>query len=153
MIYESELKEIITEDESLWDRISFFRFKEIIANARTEILKVERSTNNFGNFLFITLRYKRKHITFFGFGLHEARNQYYYNSLSFYTGNDWMYKDMEPISKIDALKIINVEYEKYKRLSKKEKPIPNETFCLLADMADEDGALSLLEDYGGEIDG
>ena len=43
-----------TENEKLFDRISHERFKEMIEDEATTVHKAEVSSNNYGEFLFVT---------------------------------------------------------------------------------------------------
>ena len=58
--------------------------------------------------------YKNRAVTFYGYGLHEYRNEYLYERFSFYTGNEAIFKELKPLSKIEVLATLRTEYNNYK---------------------------------------
>ena len=141
MLGESNL---LTENEALFSRVSYSRLKEIIKNPDVEVAELERTTNTYGEFLFISIMEKENPfpIVFYGFGIHEYRSQYLNDTIHYYSGN--LIDEPKRISKAYALKTIEKNHSKWKKIEARE-PIEEDTlFSEMADIADEDGAMSML---------
>jgi hypothetical protein len=109
----------------------------------------------YGEFLFITLTRGDQHYTFFGCGFHEQRETW--------IAETWRYYAAHPTQKMLESRLTATEAEG--RLNQRQREIEaerssdNETpsqrailFALLADLTDEDGAMSELDDLGDFID-
>jgi hypothetical protein len=142
----------LTEHEQLWDRISDKRFRALVADEATTVLEVKESSNMYGDFLFVTLSRavegRQVALTFHGMGYHESREQW----ITKY----WQWYDAIPLSPQKASQSIpKAEAERLieeRRLSiasmKTDEPPSDRAilFGLLADLTDEDGAYTELQD-------
>jgi len=138
----------LTENEKLFSKISFKRLKKLLLEKDIEILRFERSTNSYGEFLFITCIEKGNDITysFYGCGLHEYRNTYLNDVFHFYSGNSVkvLFNNPIPLDKNKTLLDLEIEYNKYKKIELEDNRDEDTTFSMIADMADEDYAISNL---------
>lgn len=140
----------MSETEILYNRVNTKKLLELIDKA-AKICDCHRDYNNYGNFLFVTLALKGKDgkleaITFYGAGLHEDREKYLTDQWFWYWSNDWLL-DKPAMDKDEVKQTILSEIEKTKTEAK-ENPIQKrgKLFNLIADLADEDGAYTFLED-------
>jgi len=147
----------ITEKERLWDRISDRRFQGILDDADTLIHEIELSTNNYGEFLFVTMsrayQDKRQFVTFWGAGFHEYRERWLHD--------EWRWYEMNRFADVAAMSIAKEEAQQ--RIQARRDEIQpwvdtasqsgrGKFFEFLADLTDEDGAYSEMEDWGDQID-
>lgn len=133
-----------THDECLYYNVSHSRFLEFIKNGK--IVSNSRDNNNYGEFRFITILVNRSYgeeaITFYGNGYHEYRETISPN-WSFNVGNGCIYRNNPVLNTNKVLKEIESER---KHLNFDSKPKKN-TFSILADLTDEDGAYTIMQDY------
>ena len=146
-----------SEKERLNWRVSNARFNEILEDQQTLIHEFNDSSNNYGEFLFVTTSrlgdQDRIYITFFGLGYHEYRERWFTDEWFWYQSNPRDYQQSKPISKKEAQELLQ------ERLTDIRPHIGEETqtergklFELLADLTDEDGALAEMEDIEPYID-
>lgn len=112
----------LTENEALWDTVSVDRIFEIIKNPNVEVTNVSKGTNDYGEFVFISLRNpKTKNALFFyTFGYHELLGEYLLKKAKSGLGN---YSDYsKKIDKAVALrKIRNFQKQAMKDAKKYHK--------------------------------
>jgi hypothetical protein len=137
--------ELFTDDENLFDKISLKRAKEIIQREDILIYSSEISYNTYGEFLFITFTYKERIFVIYGLGEHCERERWV-GDFNINTGQEYNIRDTVPIDKEEVLKQIN-ERAKLKKHYTYEQSYRGELYDILADIGDEDGAASILEDY------
>jgi hypothetical protein len=143
----------LTENEFLSWRVSRDRFKEIIKDEGTIIHEIGPSSNNYGEFLFVTTskggEKGRIFITFFGLGYHEYRERW--------LTDEWFWYQTEPkpgmmrqqLSRDDAEKQLLDRFSDIRPHIKSDSQTERgRLFELLADLTDEDGALAELQDMG-----
>jgi hypothetical protein len=141
-----------TESEKLWDGVRDSRLRAWLADSQTVIHSTELSSNSYGEFLFITLTRGNEHYTFYGYGFHEQRERWITDT--------WRYYSTTPTKKTLEQRLTATEAEW--RLNQRQREIeaeqaaddstPSERallFALLADLTDEDGAMSELDDFSG----
>jgi hypothetical protein len=141
----------LTEKEQLFWRVDQKRFTEILNDERTIIHKIEPSSNDYGEFLFVTAsrpgKQERIYMTFYGLGYHEYRERW--------ITNEWFWYQAEPYPDLLKSKLSKEEVtEKLKqRLEEIQPDIGNsqqsghgKMFEILADLTDEDGAKAEMED-------
>ena len=143
----------LTEHERLYDRISDQRLQQILDDEQTIIHSVELSTNNYGEFLFIATSrsdgQNQRAITFWGLGLHEYRERWIIH--------EWFYYPWNPPSGSERLEVTLSQDEANKHIRQRKDQIAHygtpdvqsrrgKLFEFLADLTDEDGAYSELED-------
>lgn len=143
----------MTEHEKLFDRISDQRFRALIEDEETSVHKVEVSSNNYGEFLFVTTSRivddTRDYITFWGMGLHEYRERWFTDEWYWYTSYASPDTDEPKLTKEKVRKALKDRMNDIAPYITHEKPSQRaQLFSILADITDEDGAYSELEDLG-----
>ena len=143
----------ITEDEVLRWRVDDAKFIEIITNSNTTVYSIETSSNNYGEFLFVTAGRgtgaKSIYMTFWGLGYHEYRERWIHN--------EWFWHQT-PASSVDPLEKISQE-EALEHLERRKEEISphmdedtqtelGKLFEVLADLTDDDAALAEMQDLG-----
>jgi hypothetical protein len=149
----------LTEREQLHDRISDLRLQQILDDEQTTVHSVELSTNNYGEFLFIsTSRFdgqNRKAITFWGAGLHEYRERWITHEWFFYSWNPPSGSDRlaASLSKDEARKNIRQRKDELAHYGTPDvQSSRGKFFELLADLTDEDGAWAEVQDLRDLLD-
>ncbi len=145
-----------TERERLWERITDERFNAIIADEQTAVHQIELSTNNYGEFLFVATSRgvgdRRACITFFGLGLHEYRERWITDEWFWYRANGLPEVLRREIAKEEVEAILRerrAEIAGY--ASQHTQSGRGKLFEMLADLLDEDGAISEIEDLGDDL--
>lgn len=137
-----------TEYDELYSKITHEKFLEFLK--KYPIVSSSRGNNNYGEFRFITVMVTRKcydgseykdAVTFYGNGYHEYR-EYSPETWSFYVGNGCLYSNKQELNR----KTVIEEIENERKGMHFNKTYTNNTFSVLADLMDEDGAYSEL--YG-----
>ncbi len=146
-----------TYDEDLYDRMSGERFAEILGDESTTIHEIVTSYNNYGEFLFVTTSrpddQQRRVVTFYGLGFHEHRERWYTDEWHWYAANNLPRLDEQVVEKEHAIELIarrRAEIEAY--VGTVDQSPHAKLFEMLADLTDEDGAYTELEDLGGLAD-
>lgn len=117
-----------------------------------EIHEVGESTNSFGEYLFVTVSCRteqpKKLYTFWGLGYHEHRERWIMDTWQWYESQRKTEK-LPTLVKAGAYNQIK-EWEAFVRANATptQQSRQAQLFELLADLTDEDGALSELEDLG-----
>jgi hypothetical protein len=144
-----------TEDEKLFYKVKFNKLLQIIDEPDVLVLEYSRSTNSYGNFLFIKLYDKKENeiITYYGLGIHEFRNRYIVDDFTYYSTSNVIRSDekeqiVHPKDKEALKKLLVSEHERYSKLSKAHKLVPDKEFEALADVSDDDAAISIRDDMG-----
>ena len=147
----------LNDREILFGRINEKRFKEIITDDQTKIHTIQESSNNYGEFIFITASRSGGLspicMSFYGLGYHEHRERWLTEEWFWYQSNLHEDQQEQVISKEEAQELLE------KRLADLHPFIKEDTqtekgkfFELLADLTDEDGALAEMEDIEPYID-
>lgn len=141
-----------TEREMLFDRLSHSRFEVMLREKQTTIHEVKLDTNRYGEFLFVTVSRqqaeKRQALTFFGLGFHEHRERWL-TDWSWYETDLRGERQAQHLEKQAALKAISARHAEVASYVTNNPPSRRaQLYTLLADLTDEDGALSELEDLG-----
>jgi hypothetical protein len=146
-----------TERERLYDRISHQRFIGIIADEQTAVHKVEVSSNTYGEFLFVSTSRvgegQRVYITFYGAGYHDYRERWITDEWFWYEAYQHSNESEPHISNEEAMESIQQRQDEiatYKTGERQSKR--GQLFEFLAEILDEDGALSEMEDLGNLTD-
>jgi hypothetical protein len=140
-----------TEKESLFWRVSQNRFDEILNDKQTIIHSMNESSNNYGEFLFVTASRPNERgrifITFFGLGYHDYRERW--------ISDEWFWYQSSPTPQLLEKKMDKDEVkEKLSErqdfispyLSQNSQSSRGHLFETLADMTDEDGAMAEMEE-------
>ncbi len=146
-----------TELEQLFDRISDERLKRLIDEEQTTIHEVTLSTNNYGEFLFVTASrpngQERALVTFWGLGLHEYRERWLTKEWFWYRSDAYPKSIERGVSKQEAYALIQARREEIvPYVSQNTQSGRARLFEMLADLTDEDGALTEIEDMGDLAD-
>lgn len=142
-----------TEHEQLYTRISDIRFRALLEAEATTIHNIHLDSNTYGEFIFVTLgcsaNRQRSFVTFFGLGYHESRERWITDHWYWYTATLFSDTLQQHLALPEAQALLE------QRQAEIEPHITDQTqtpygalFELLADLTDEDGALSELEDLG-----
>ena len=147
-----------TDRERLYTRIDTTRLLEILGSDLTTAHDISLSSNDYGEFLFVTLSQPagndREYLTFWGLGFHEQREQWITDEWQWYDSYVSRHKNLPTVEKTDAqaqvtARIAEVASNAQPQLRSKRAQL----FELLADLTDEDGATTELEDLGIWDDG
>jgi hypothetical protein len=145
-----------TEREQLWDRITDGRFNAIIADEQTVVHRIELSSNNYGEFLFVATSRgageRRVCITFFGCGYHDYRERWITGEWFWYRANEFPEVLRQEVSKEEAQEVLRerrAEIASY--TSQQTQSGRGRLFEMLADLLDEDGAISEMEDMDDDL--
>ena len=143
----------LTEQEALNWRVTDQRFRGFLEQDDTLVHRVEASSNNFGEFLFVTASRPgdqgRIAMTFYGLGYHEHRERWIAGEWFWYQTNFQPKLMQEQIEKEEANEIIQQHRDRINPfLSEGTQTEYGQLFELLADLTDEDGALAEIEDMG-----
>lgn len=141
-----------TERENLYDQASHTRFMALVMQPDVDIHEVEVSSNSFGEYLFVTVSCRieepPKLITFWGLGYHEYRERWIADTWQWYES----YRKSDKLSVIPKEAALAQIQDRESFVTVHETPKPQsrqaQMFELIADLTDEDGALSELDDLG-----
>lgn len=142
-----------TEREKLYDQISHNRFLAIVMQPDVDIHEVKEDSNSFGEYLFVTISCRaeqpKKLYTFWGMGYHDHRERWIVDSWQWYESQRKPEK-LPVLAKDEAYTQIK-ERESFVRANATttEQSPRAKLYETLADLTDEDGALSELDDLQG----
>jgi hypothetical protein len=142
-----------TEREQLYYRISNKRFEAFFTDVATTIHRIEVSYNNYGEFLFVTASREtgqgRQPVTFYGAGFHEMRERWISQEWFWYKGNTYSAATKLIVPKEEAKEILERRWaEIAPYVTAVEQTRRGQLFEMLADLTDEDGAVSEMEEWG-----
>lgn len=142
----------LTEHEQLFSRLSDRRLRELLFTPDTTVHSIELSSNNYGEFLFITAsRPKgrgREVLTFWGLGYHEDRERWLTQEWFWYRSDPYR-NSAASLSGSEAELILETRVEEVKHYANTSpQSHRGKLFELLADLTDEDGAKTELDDLG-----
>lgn len=140
-----------TEQECLYWRIGHDRFMAILGDDQTMIHQIQESSNNYGDFLFVTTSRKGKTgrigMTFYGLGFHEYRERWFTDEWYWYQSNFHPTLLQERMNKEEAHELIKQRSEDIRpEITETNQSERGRLFELLADLTDEDGAWAELQD-------
>ena len=141
----------LTEKEVLDWRISQDRFKDILSDKQSIIHKIESSSNNFGEFMFVTTsrpgEQGRIFITFYSLGYHKYRERWLTKEWFWYQTASNPDLQNQKVNLDEATKILNMRLEQIEPETLEDtQTARGYLFELLADLKDEDWALDKLQD-------
>lgn len=147
------------ENERLFYRVSHKRFKELLSDEQTDVHRLELSHNSYGEFLFVTLSragettVTRQPVTFYGLGYHEYRERWIHQEWYFYHANMHPSTIANVIPKDEAQEQIEMRVQEIAPyIGQAQQSRRAQLYEILADLTDEDGAISELEDLGPLLD-
>jgi len=143
-----------TEHERLYDRVSDARFMELLRDAQTIVHEISASTNSYGEFLFIILsrpneRGDRDCATFFSLGYHDRRERWMTDTWSWYDAHQPEERMEKHIELSEAESLIQARREEIAEDMRQFPTVQTQSamlFELLADLSDEDGAATEIDD-------
>lgn len=140
----------LTDNEDLFEQVGEARFQQLLNDPATDVVAVEVSTNSFGEYLFLTLRRqaqgKPMMITLYGLGYHEYRETWQTTLWKWYPTDE---RAAIPLSKERVQATIRERRDAIAPHVEDTAPSQRALlYALLADLTDEDGALTELEDLG-----
>ena len=146
-----------TEHERLFDRINHSRLIEILKDPQTVILKAEMNSTSFGEFLFVSTKRatgeRAAHITFYGLGYHEYRERWIDKEWAWYESTPTSETEQEVLTSEEAVAMITErQAEIAPEVGRQAQSSRGKLYEMLADLTDEDGALTELEDLGDLFD-
>jgi hypothetical protein len=134
-------------------RVSEEKLNEIIVDPETTINAIEISSNNYRDFLFLTASrgsvQKRTCMTFWGLGFHEYRDRWIHQEWFWHQTPANMVDPMEILTKGEVLEQLQRRREEISQyFNDDEQSEIGKMFEELADMADDDAALTEMQDLG-----
>lgn len=140
-----------SENEALFERVSGERFQALLDDEATTIHRVEVSSNSYGEFLFCTVsragEERRIFVSFYGAGYHEPRERWLTDEWFWYRTQPWPELEEAVVPKDEAQESIEARRQEVGAFSDRQtQSRRGQLFELLADLSDEDGALSEMED-------
>lgn len=144
----------LTDQERLYDRVTHTRFMTFLDEPATTIHRLDESYNNYGEYLFVTLSRpgsgQRIYITFWGLGFHEYRERWITDEWFWYQATPRPEFEEHPLLPEQVKKQIEKRYTTIKgRADQATQTKRGQIFELLADLTDEDGAYTEIEDLPG----
>lgn len=141
-----------TEREKLYDNISHTRFMALVMQPDIDIHEVKEDSNSFGEYVFVTVSCRseqpKKLYTFWGLGYHEYRERWIVDAWQ------WYESQQNPSKKAVLPKDEAIMQIKEREAVVRANATPTQQsrsaqlYELMADLTDEDGALTELEDLG-----
>lgn len=146
-----------SEKEDLFDRVSHQRLLEFLEDETTDVHRVEFSSNNYGEFFFVTVSRpgleRRIWVSFYGLGYHEGRERWLTDEWFWYRANPLPKSLEQEITREEALERLRERREELSGyIGESTQSSRGRLFEMLADLTDEDGAYTELEDLGGLAD-
>jgi hypothetical protein len=146
-----------TEHEKRYDRISHSRFQALLADEATTIHKVEVDANNYGEFTFVTLSREGggqpSVMTMWGLGYHDYRERWITDHWCWYRANQFPSILKQQIALEEAQERLEQRRQEIApHVSQATQSRRAMLYELLADLTDEDGAYSEMEDLGEAAD-
>lgn len=141
----------LTYQERLLDRVSHTRLLALLDDPATTVHRIEDSYNNYGEFCFITLsrpgQQGRIFITFYGSGYHEYRERWIADEWYHYPSTTSPDLARQSISHETAKQQVEERYRTVKGYAHQDTQTRRgQVFEMLADLVDEDGAWSEMQD-------
>ena len=141
----------ITEQECQDWRLSQARFEEILGDEKTAIHEIKLSSNEYGEFLFVTTSRPgdraRIGMTFYGLGYHEQRERWITDEWFWYQTELYPDRLKQNMGKDEAQELLKQRTEKIAPdIGKDAQTERGKRFEMLADLTDDDAALAELDD-------
>jgi hypothetical protein len=142
----------LAENEILFNRFGDARLQTLLDSSEVTVHSADVDRNSYGEFLFLTLSKahlgKRLCLTCYGLGYHEPREMWLQGVWSFYQSDDFSSRQVASLSKTEVQQVLarrRADVERWAQAA----PAPSQRallFGILAELTDEDGALSELEE-------
>lgn len=146
-----------TERERLFYRVSDRRFQSFLADPKTTVYDIQLSTNTYGEFLFVSMSYPKAQgrdiATFFGLGFHDYRERWIAAEWFWYDSTTYTEIVSKTIPYSEARRLIEQRRaEIAPHLAQPTQSAQGILFEILADVFDEDGAWSEMQDLDIWVD-
>lgn len=146
-----------TEREQLFNALGQARFLILLRDERTTVHKAELSSNSYGEFLFITLSRAQGDrgdlLTFYGLGFHDYRERWITEMWSWYETMETQTVKEQRMSQEEIERVISERLAEISpHLRESTQSARGKLYELLAELTDEDGAISELDDLGEAAD-
>lgn len=128
------------EQMYLWDKISEQNLLKVLLQSVIRSYNIDY--NSYGEFLFIDFTYKGNGYTVYSYGLHEYRKQIFKENWKIFSGTSF-HSDKE-IQLSEILKAIEERKKVVDRMKSPDQDNESYMYNELADVCDEDGAMSEL---------
>jgi len=141
-----------TERENLYDQVLHDRFMALVMQPDVDIHEVKEDSNSFGEYLFVTVSCRteqpKRLLTFWGLGYHDHRERWIADSWQWFESQRNI-NGVPMLAKDEAYAQIK-EREAFVRANAttSEQSPRAQLYEVLADLTDEDSALSELDDLG-----
>lgn len=140
-----------TEQERLSWRVNDERFKAIINDNQTTVHTIREASNNYGEFLFVTVsrvaNQGRISMSFYGLGRHEYRERWFTDEWFYYQTHPTPNTKSRVISKEEAGEILRQRREAISPYVGQDiQSERGKLFEELAELTDDDAAYTELED-------
>ncbi|MCZ7545095.1 MAG: hypothetical protein M5R40_16935 [Anaerolineae bacterium] len=140
-----------TEEEQLFYRVSHERFQAILEDEATTIHRVDESSNNYGEFLFVTVSQmvgeRRVCMTFYGLGLHELRERWLVDEWHWYEANSFPETLAQQVSRQEAKELMDHRHQWIRPfVAEHSQSERGRLFEFVADLTDDDAAYGELQD-------
>lgn len=147
--------EILTDRELLFDKISHKRMIQIINKPSVRVVSLKRDSNYHGEFLWISLVHNNYYFTAYSMGFHEGKDRYITDEWSlvyFEKYSQDIREKRNHVFRMDRQLVLDtIQKEQDECIRYQEKHTTSEEgklYELIAELSDEDGAYSMLEDFG-----
>ena len=146
-----------TEQERRSWRVNDERFQAIIDDNQTTVHTIRESSNNYGEFLFVTVsrvaRQGRICMSFYGLGLHQYRERWLTDEWFWHQAHSTPNIRVRVIPKQDAGEILRQRRETISPyIGQDTQSERGKLFEELADLTDDDAAYVELKDLGDDLD-
>ncbi|MCB9438391.1 MAG: hypothetical protein H6673_15555 [Anaerolineales bacterium] len=142
----------LTDRQQLYYRVSDVWFQAILNHPDTVIHRLDLSQNDFGEYLFVTVSRtvndEQSVLCFYGLGYHEQREQWITKHWYWYSVHPYSQLTQERVSLEEAHHQLQQRREDLKPLLTQSAPSERAVlFRMLAELTDENNALSELDDF------
>jgi hypothetical protein len=141
-----------THHEALFSQQIHRRFMTLLADPDTTIHRAEVTSNLYGEYLFVTVSrptadQARMYLTFYGLGFHEQRERWITDVWSWYAAVSGSQTDDKVVDKAMVERLIaDRQNEIGDSVTHPKQSKRAQFFEMLADLTDEDGAITEMED-------
>jgi hypothetical protein len=141
-----------TDNEKLFERVRHERLLALLEQADTHIHEVTLSTNTYGEFMFVSLTKQGDpfpgYVSFWGLGLHEQRERWLTEEWCYFRSAARTSLKEKTVPREEAQQTIEQRRLNVLHWAAQEKPQSKRgrLFEMIADLTDEDGAYSELQD-------
>jgi hypothetical protein len=143
----------MSEEEVTRLRIPDKKLKEILANPNTTIHSIKVEENNYGEFLFLLASRgsgdNRTCMTFFGLGYHDYRERWIHKEWFWHQTPKGLVKTEKRLSSDEVENLLDDRIaEIFPDLSQDTQTEKGRMFEYIADLTDDDAAISEMQDLG-----